>query len=129
MMLVQIYQTLVDNSVENSRVGEKRHVCDVNTFRIKCQKVDEGIMVSDANVRVEHKHSSMTLILDCERKEEYADYMQASLLSFVELLDPFALSSQVRPDVAVTVLSMLCIAFSRYPKTNISLRIFRKVHA
>ncbi|KAK1582353.1 hypothetical protein Q3G72_014178 [Acer saccharum] len=96
---------------------------------IKCQKVDEGIMVSDANVPVEHKHSPMTPILDCERKEEYADYMQASLLSFVELLDPFPLSSQVllRPDVAVTVLSMLYIAFSRYPKTNISLCIFRKV--
>ncbi|KAI9186767.1 hypothetical protein LWI28_020672 [Acer negundo] len=86
-MLVQIYRTLVDNSVENCRIGEKRHVRDVNTFNIKCQKVDEGVMVSDANVPVEHTLSLMTQILDSERKEEYADYMQASLLSLVELLD------------------------------------------
>ncbi|KAK4847635.1 hypothetical protein QYF36_004185 [Acer negundo] len=119
--------TSVDNSVENNRVGEKRHVHDVNTFNIKRQKVDEGIMVSDANVPVEHKP---TRIFDCERKEEYADYMHASLLSFVELLDPPSVKlGSLRPDVAVTALSMLCIAFSKYPQTNISLCIFRKMYA
>ncbi|KAK4850803.1 hypothetical protein QYF36_009904 [Acer negundo] len=61
---------------QNLLIGEKRHVRDVNTFNIKCQKVDEGVMVSDANVPVEHKLSLMTPILDSERKEEYADYMQ-----------------------------------------------------
>lgn len=120
-------QTSVGNSVENCRVGEKRHVHDLNTFKIKRQKVDEGIMVSDANVPVGHKP---TRIFDCERKEEYADYMHASLLSFVELLDPpFVKPGSLRPDVAVTALSMLCIAFSRYPQTNVSLCIFRQMHA
>ncbi|KAL5856184.1 hypothetical protein ACOSQ3_006018 [Xanthoceras sorbifolium] len=119
--------TSIDNSVENCRVGEKRHIHDVNTSKIKRQKVDEGIVVSGANVPVEHKP---TWIFDSERKEEYADYMHASLLSFVELLDPPSVKpGSLRPDVAVTALSMLCIAFSRYPQTNISRCIFRQMHA
>ncbi|KAJ0077184.1 hypothetical protein Patl1_35864 [Pistacia atlantica] len=119
--------TSSDNSTENWKVGGKRHICDLYTFKIKRQKVDEEHIVSDDNVTVEHKP---THIFNCDREEEYADYMRVSLFSFVECLDsPSVKPSSLNPDVVLTALSMLCIAFSRYPQIDISLCIFQKMTA
>lgn len=112
---------------ENWRVGEKRHINDVNILKIKRPKVDEENMLSDANVIGEHKP---THIFRCEREEEFADYMHEALLSFVETLDcPSVKPGSLKPNVALTALSMLCIAFSRYPQTNLSCRIFQQMYA
>lgn len=117
----------VDNSFGNCRVGEKRHAHDVNTFKIKRQKVDEGVMVSDVNVSVGNK---LSRLFDYEIKEEHADYVHSSLLSFVELLDPPSIKpGSIKAEVAVTALSMLCITFSRYPQMDVSLLIFHRMHA
>ncbi|KAJ0089366.1 hypothetical protein Patl1_32855 [Pistacia atlantica] len=119
--------TSSDNSTENWKVGGKRHICDLYTFKIKRQKVDEEHIFSDDNVTVEHKP---THIFNCDREEECADYMRVSLFSFVECLDsPSVKPSSLNPDVALTALSMLCIAFSRYPQIDISLCIFQKMTA
>lgn len=119
--------TSSDNSNENWRIGEKRRIHDINILKMKRQKLDEETMLSDANVLLEHKP---THVFNCEREEEYADYMRESLLSFVEHLDcPSVKPGCLRPDVVITALSMLCIAFSRYPHTNISRCIFRQMLA
>lgn len=111
--------------VENFRVGEKRPIHDVDVLNIKRQKVDEKIMAFDATMQVEEKHA---YIVTCETKEDYATYMHTSILSFLEFLK----SSAVRPDtsrldLALTALSMLCIAFSSYSETNLSLSIFEQM--
>lgn len=118
--------TSSDNSTENWRVGDKRHIHDVIIAKTKRHKIDEESLVLDSVVAVEHK----THTFNYERKEQYADIMRASLLSFVELLDsPVVKPSSLRPDVALTALSMLCIAFSKYPWTSMSICIFRKMYA
>ncbi|CAL9022861.1 unnamed protein product [Prunus brigantina] len=122
----QSISALTDKSIENSRVGEKRPIQDVDTFKIKRQKVDKEIMSSDSNFQVERKR---THTVACER-EDYADYMHQSLLSFVEILkSPAVNPDSLRPEVALTALSMLCIAFCRYPETNLSQSIFNQMYA
>lgn len=111
--------------VENFRVGEKRPIHDVDVLKIKRQKVDEEIMASDASIQVEQKQ---THLVTYEKKEDYATYMRASILSFLEFLkSPAVRPDAVRPDIALTALSMLCIAFSRFPETNLSLSIFQQM--
>ncbi|CAB4290922.1 unnamed protein product [Prunus armeniaca] len=122
----QSISALTDKSIENSRVGEKRPIQDVDTFKIKRQKVDKEIVSSDSNFQVERKR---THTVACER-EDYADYMHQSLLSFVEILkSPGVNPDSLRPEVALTSLSMLCIAFCRYPETNLSQSIFNQMYA
>lgn len=105
--------------VENVRVGEKRPIEDVDAFKKKRQKVDEVMGY------VEQKR---TRIVTCERDEDYATNMRVSLLSFVEFLKPPAVKPDtLRPDLALGALSMLCIAFCRYPNTNLWLRIFQQM--
>nr|XP_048336390.1 serine/threonine-protein kinase ATR-like isoform X3 [Ziziphus jujuba var. spinosa] len=111
--------------VENFRVGEKRPIHDVDAFKTKRQKVDEEAMASDTSIQVEQKH---THVVTCEGSDDYATYIRASLLSFVEFLKPpMVKPDTLRPDLALGALSMLCIAFCRYPNTNLSLRIFQQM--
>lgn len=111
--------------VENFRVGEKRPIHDVDAFKTKRQKVDEEAMASDTSIQVEQKH---THVVTCEGSDDYATYIRASLVSFVEFLKPpMVKPDTLRPDLALGALSMLCIAFCRYPNTNLSLRIFQQM--
>lgn len=122
----QSLSTLSDKSIENSRVGEKRPIQDVDSFKTKRQKIDEEIMNPDFNIQVEWKH---THIVPCET-EDYANHMHKSLLSFAECLkSPGVGPNSLRPGLALTALSMLCIAFCRYPETNMSLCIFHQMYA
>ena len=121
--------TSSDKSIENLRVGEKRPIQEVDTFKVKRQKLDEEVVASDANVQVEVE-SKHTHIVTCEREEKYAIDMHKSLLAFVKYLDsPAVEPDSLSPDVALTALSMLCIAFSRYPETNLSICIFQQMYA
>nr|POE65846.1 serine/threonine-protein kinase atr [Quercus suber] len=119
--------TSSDKSIENLRVGEKRPIQDVVTCKVKRQKLDEDVVASDANVLVESKH---TCLVNCETEEKYAIDMHKSLLSFVKYLNsPAVEPDSLSPDVALTALSMLCIAFCRFPETNLSVRIFQQMYA
>ncbi|KAM2676913.1 hypothetical protein EV1_003539 [Malus domestica] len=118
--------SLSDKSNENSRVGEKRPLQDLDTFKNKRQKADEDSMSLDSNSWGECKH---THTVACER-ENYADYMHKSLLSFVGFVKPPGVHpDSLRPDAALRALSLLCIAFCRYPETNLSLSIFHQMYA
>ncbi|OMO80025.1 hypothetical protein CCACVL1_13210 [Corchorus capsularis] len=114
-----------DKSIKNPKVGVKRNNFDVDTFKIKRQKIEQETKVSNTNVRGD---INLTDIVSYEREEGYAHSMHESLLLFVELLNsPSVKQDSLRPDVALTALSLLCIAFCRYPQTNMSLCIFRQM--
>lgn len=116
-----------DGSVGNSGVGEKRPLQDVEACESKRQKVDVGTMASDASDQMEQMYSH---VVACESEEDYANYMHTSLLSLVEILKSPAVSpDSLRPDIALTALSTLCIAFCRYPETNMASRIFQQMYS
>ncbi|KAK7343322.1 hypothetical protein VNO77_11979 [Canavalia gladiata] len=117
--------TYEDKSIECMRLGQKRPIQDMNNIKIKRLKLNEEIVVADAGVEVECKQSC---IVTCLRVEDYAKHMNNSLLSFVQSLNaPTVGPGSLRPDIALSALSMLCIAFSIYPETNLSLRIFQQM--
>ncbi|XP_007041728.2 PREDICTED: serine/threonine-protein kinase ATR isoform X1 [Theobroma cacao] len=117
--------TSSDKSIASPKVGGKRHILDVDLSKIKRQKVDGELKVSNTNVPGDIK---LTDIVSYEREEGYADSMHESLLLFAELLNsPSVKHGSLRPDVALTALSLLCIAFCRYPQTNMSLCIFQQM--
>ncbi|XP_027365272.1 serine/threonine-protein kinase ATR [Abrus precatorius] len=119
--------TYEDKSIESTRLGQKRPNWDLDNLKIKRQKLNEEIVGADAGLEVECKHSC---IVTCQRLEDYANHMNKSLLSFFQSLNASALRpGALGPDVALNALSMLCIAFSIYPETNLSLRIFRQMLA
>ncbi|KAG7975717.1 hypothetical protein I3843_06G113400 [Carya illinoinensis] len=114
-------------SIENLRVGEKRPILDVDTFKVKRQKLDLETMASVASVQMQSKYTS---IVACEREDKYANDMHKSLLSFVRYLSsPDVGRDTLSPHVALTALSMLCIAFYKYPETNLSICIFQQMCA
>ncbi|XP_011046623.1 PREDICTED: serine/threonine-protein kinase ATR isoform X3 [Populus euphratica] len=115
-----------DITVQNSSVGKKRHSQNVDTIQTKRRKVDDDVMASDPSVLAECKLNS---IVNSKRDEEYADCMHKSLVSFLEHLKPPAKPDSLRPDVALAALSMLCIAFCRFPTTYLSICIFQQMHA
>ncbi|KAJ7967115.1 serine/threonine-protein kinase ATR [Quillaja saponaria] len=111
-----------DKSIENTRVGEKRSIQDVFTVNSKRHKTNEEIYY--VKLQVQGKHSEVAA---CER-EDYANHMHKSLLSFVESSKAAAINTDsLRPDVVLTVLSMLCIVFCCYPETQLSRRIFQQM--
>ncbi|XVE48802.1 hypothetical protein DITRI_Ditri01bG0031900 [Diplodiscus trichospermus] len=115
----------IDKSIAKPKVGEKRHIIDVGPFKMKRQKVDGEIKFSNTNVLGDIK---LTDMVSYEREEGYADSMYESLLLFIETLNaPSVKDEALRPDVALTALSLLSIAFCRYPQTNLSVRIFRQM--
>ncbi|XVF00830.1 hypothetical protein REPUB_Repub04eG0035900 [Reevesia pubescens] len=120
------FTTLSDKPIAaNPKVGEKRHIIDVDHFKIKRLKVDEELKFSNANVPGDIK---FTDIVSYQKEEGYADSMHESLLLFVETLKvPSVKHDALRPDVALTALSLLSIAFCRYPQTNMSFCIFRQM--
>ncbi|KAL2323976.1 hypothetical protein Fmac_023034 [Flemingia macrophylla] len=117
-----------DKSIEGTRLGQKRPIQDMDKLNNKRQKLNDEIVVADVSLQVECKSSH---IVTCQRAEGYASHMNKSLLSFVQSLNIPAVrpGGSLRPDVALSALSMLCIAFSSYPETDLSLRIFQQMLA
>lgn len=116
-----------DKSVGNARCGEKRTILDAEPCKAKRQKVDEEIMIFDARNQTDQKH---ICVVASERAEDYANYMHASLLSFIEFLkSPAVGQGSLRPGIALTALSMLCITFCRHPEINLALRIFQEMYS
>ncbi|MED6198219.1 hypothetical protein PIB30_064049 [Stylosanthes scabra] len=121
--------TTKDQRIQSMRLGLKRPIQEIDNPTIKRQKVNEEIAVSDASLEMECKYSG---IVTCQRVEDYAKDMNKSLLSFVQSLNPPAVGVallSLRPEAALSALSMMCITFSIYPETDIYLRIFQQMHA
>lgn len=118
---------LGDKSVGASRAGEKRPIQDAEALKSKRQKVDEESAASDSNTQMDKKHTD---VVACEREDDYANHMHTSLLCLIEYLrSPDVNPDSPRPDVALTALSTLCIAFCRYPETNMALTIFQQMYS
>ncbi|CAJ1977648.1 unnamed protein product [Sphenostylis stenocarpa] len=116
-----------DKSIESTRLGEKRPNLDMDNLSIKRQKLNKEIVVANANHEVECKSS---YVVTCQRVEGYASHMNKSLISFVDSLNaPAVRLDSLRPDIALSALSMLCITFSIYPEIDLSLRIFQQMLA
>ncbi|KAK8624063.1 hypothetical protein V6N13_065420, partial [Hibiscus sabdariffa] len=119
-----VLSTSSEKLMASPKVGEKRHIIDADNFNVKRQKTDGEIKFSNTNVPGDIK---FTDIVSYER-EGYADSMHKSLLLFVETLNaPSLKNDALRPEVALTALSQLSVAFCRYPQTNMSLYIFRQM--
>ncbi|WCJ39936.1 Serine/threonine-protein kinase ATR [Euphorbia peplus] len=119
--------TARDVSVEGLGVGEKRHIQGVDNAKVKRQRVNADSMASNSNILEENKH--IDVVTFEKEDDQYAAYMHASLLSFLELLQPSPKSNSLRPDISLSALSMLSISFCRYPLTNMAHCIFRQMHS
>ncbi|KAK7270160.1 hypothetical protein RIF29_23104 [Crotalaria pallida] len=116
-----------DKSIESSTLGQKRPIQDMENLKIKRQKIKDEIIVADGSLDVECKYTHVVI---CPSVEDYAKHTNNFLYSFVQLLDaPTVKTSSFKPDIALSALSMLCIAFSAYPETDLSLRIFQQMLA
>jgi serine/threonine-protein kinase ATR len=114
-----------NKSIESIRHGQKRSIQDMDNLKIKRQKLNEEIDFTDASIEVELKYSC---IVTCQTVEEYASHMNKSLLSFVQSLNAPAVGpGSLRPDIALPALSILCVAFSIYPESDLSVRIFQQM--
>lgn len=120
-----VLSTSSDKRIEKVRVGGKRPIQNQDTYKSKRQKIDEESMTSNAEV-----HNNLSHIVTYRREEEYANYMRASILSFVELLKPSVDKDKpLKPEVSLTALSMLCIVFCKYPQTDLSLFVTEQIYA
>ncbi|GAB2267814.1 hypothetical protein Dimus_002790 [Dionaea muscipula] len=100
-------------------VGDKRPAQQLITSKTKRQKAAGGTTSDAENVSCQ---------LISEPIEKYACYMRSILCSLVDLLVPHSVDSNlINPEVALTALSMLCLVFSKYPNTNMSLKIFHQM--
>lgn len=116
---------LSNKSIENSKIGEKRPFEDLDIAKNKRQKVDGEIMSSEADMLVECKKPHTKI---CETEETYANNLHNLLVSFVGCLRaPSIRADALRPEVSLTALSMLCIAFCRHPETHLSQVIFQEM--
>ncbi|XP_027934179.1 serine/threonine-protein kinase ATR isoform X2 [Vigna unguiculata] len=116
-----------DKSIEGTRLGHKRSIQDMDNLSIKRQKLNEEVVVTDGNLDVECKSS---YVVTCQTVEGYASHMNKSILSFVDSLSaPAVRPGPLRPEIALSALSILCITFSVYPEIDLSLRIFQQMLA
>ncbi|BAT93667.1 hypothetical protein VIGAN_08019000 [Vigna angularis var. angularis] len=114
-------------SVEGTRLGHKRSIQDMDNLSIKRQKLNEEVVVADGSLDVECKSS---FVVTCQTVEGYASHMNKSILSFVDSLNaPAVRPGSLRPEIALSALSILCITFSVYPEIDLSLRIFQQMLA
>lgn len=116
---------LSNKSIENSRVGEKRCLEDLDTVKNKKMKVDGEIVSSEADILVECKKPHIKI---CETDVTYANNLHNLLVSFVGCSRASSIRADgLRPEVSLTSLSMLCIAFCRHPETHLSQVIFKEM--
>ncbi|CAN1771051.1 Serine/threonine-protein kinase ATR [Linum perenne] len=116
-----------DKSTEQPRVGEKRHINETDYIFSKRLKLDDDMVDPDASELPKCKWSH---IVNIDSDDAYAGSIHASLLSLIEQLKcPSTLRDSVRPEMALTALSMLCIAFSRQPDTNLWASTIEVMHS
>lgn len=110
-----------DGERESLRIGGKRPALEVEPSYTKRQKLvgeekDFGISCQDINK------------FACAGEREYACHVFNSLNQFVEDLVPSVLkTNSLNPEVALTALSTLSIAFFEYPHLSLSRCISRQL--
>ncbi|CAM8899357.1 unnamed protein product [Rhodiola kirilowii] len=104
-----------------SRVGEKRYLQDVETKNCKRQKRGD----------VTHDMGSVDSVAHQDGGErEYASRMREAFGKLIEHLTPLDINTGgLKPEVALAALSVLCISFSKYPKTTMFRRIYQDLYA
>ncbi|XP_027767685.1 serine/threonine-protein kinase ATR isoform X2 [Solanum pennellii] len=110
---------------ENPRAAEKRPGEDLESLNAKHLKIDDENRYSSIKyedvIKLSYGFGSLG-------EKQYADHMHNSLTLFIELLKPPSQeSSSLGPEIALTALSTLCIAFCRYPQAELSVKIFRQI--
>ncbi|TMX00805.1 hypothetical protein EJD97_000115 [Solanum chilense] len=110
---------------ENLRAAEKRPGEDLESLNAKHLKIDDENRYSSIKyedvIKLSYGFGSLG-------EKEYAGHMHNSLTLFIELLKPPSQeSSYLGPEIALTALSTLCIAFCRYPQAELSVQIFRQI--
>ncbi|CAN0845720.1 Serine/threonine-protein kinase ATR [Linum grandiflorum] len=116
-----------DKSVEQPRVGEKRQILETDNIFCKRLKLDEDMMAPGPSELPKCKRSH---IVNIDSEDAYASSIHASLLSLIEQLKCHStLLDSGRPEMVLTALSMLSIAFSREPDTILSVSTFAVMHS
>ncbi|KAL5713935.1 non-specific serine/threonine protein kinase [Ranunculus cassubicifolius] len=111
---------------ESLKVGGKRYSVILDSSKTKRQKTGKEVLLSTADA---WKNPNFSTLYTFEKDKEYADYVSGSLLAFVSLLKPDnAEANPLKPKAALMALSMLCIAFSNYAPTDLSLSIFEQIN-
>lgn len=106
--------------------GKKRSAQDNNDVQSKRQKVNDNISLH--NLKRNNLFGIHACLSTCERNKDYSYHMREALISFVNLLKPGDIKDTLlKPKVAVTALSTLCIVFCNYPNTDLSHSIFRQI--
>ncbi|KAL9254687.1 Serine/threonine-protein kinase ATR-like protein [Drosera capensis] len=107
-------------ALECHGVGDKRPAQELKNSKSKRQKADQGTMI--------HESDYLTSQITAESIEKYAYSVRSFLVPLVDLLVPHGdKSNLIGLEVAVTALSILCLVFSKFPKTNMSLNVFKKM--
>lgn len=122
----QIYDKnlTVSTHEDNFKVGEKRPIQELGQSRVKRKKINEDV-TADANVETQCKYLHVVTL---PTREDFAHNMNKFLLSFIQNLKAPAIKpSPMKPDIALSALSMLCIVFSMHPDTDLSLIIFQQM--
>ncbi|XP_047310870.1 serine/threonine-protein kinase ATR [Impatiens glandulifera] len=117
----------VPNQSRISKSEGKRPLHGTDILKIKRQKIHQEDKASnDTFDNVLKSTYRFTL----KREEEYAECMRKSLASLVVFLNPPVDKTNIlTPEVSLTALSILGIAFSIYPRANISHDIFQQIYA
>uniref|UniRef100_A0A7N0U878 Serine/threonine-protein kinase ATR n=1 Tax=Kalanchoe fedtschenkoi TaxID=63787 RepID=A0A7N0U878_KALFE len=112
--------TSTSNFDQFSGVGKKRSIQDVETRKYKRRKKEDVSNDMGVVESVAHEDGG---------EKEYASRMGAALGKLIELLKPFGVNTGgLKPEVALEALSVLCIAFSKYPMTAMSCHIYQQLH-
>ncbi|PIA56742.1 hypothetical protein AQUCO_00700831v1 [Aquilegia coerulea] len=113
--------------IESLKVGEKRRALSVDSLINKRHKVGEEVSVFSADAQT---RSEFPCIYTIETDKEYVDYVWGSFVLFVGLLNPGTVEANpLKPEIALSALSMLCLAICNYQSNDLSLRIFKQINA
>lgn len=105
-----------------SNVGEKRSLEQGHAPNIKRQKIPpQGEALAD-DIQLKHRTPVIS-----GKEENYADKLHLKVISLIDVLkSPTVECGHFKPNVALTSLSLLCVAFSKHPCTSLSLSIFQQ---
>lgn len=116
---------LSGRSVNSSRVGTKRFNENDQTNNIKRQRLSMQGEACAGNVPLQESDSHITT---SEKDGKHAGCFHESIISFVgKLMPPDGHVGFLKPDTSLTTLCLLCIAFSRFPRTILSFSIFQQM--
>ncbi|KAK8964692.1 Serine/threonine-protein kinase ATR [Platanthera guangdongensis] len=113
-----------DTDFDIAKVGEKRSAQN-NHCQNKRQKIEDVGLFPFVDV---HICDGSNLSLTCDEDTKHVRDLQSSLSKFFGFSSPeISKASLLRPEISVMALSLLCIAFCRYPNTSLAISIFQQL--